>query len=360
MAKIRNLNKSSYIVLGVMSGTSLDGLDIAVVKFDFINDVFQYEFIDCTTFTYPQLIMAKLAQAQDMNAYNFVLFNNQYGEFIGKCINEFIDKKELKIDFIASHGHTIFHQPEKKLTMQIGNGAHICATTKLTTISDFRTLDVALKGQGAPLVPIGDLHLFEDYKYCLNLGGFMNNSVKENKQILAYDLGPCNFALNYLSRKLNLEFDRDGLIAKSGKIDKDLLQKLNALSYYSVNPPKSLGREWFEDEFKPILDSSNSKTENQLRTVCEHIAFQISKNLDNSKESKLLITGGGAYNNFLIDLLREKTNCQILVPEKELVEYKEALIFAYLGLLRFLNKTNVLKSVTGSVRDNIGGIIHYQ
>lgn len=343
-----------------MSGTSLDGLDIAYVVFKLkTNQEVEFSLRKTTTIEYTDDLTQKLSSAYKINAEEFLLFHNAYGEFLGEKVTEFIKRNNLTIDLIASHGHTIFHQPEQKFTYQIGNGASICATTKLTTISDFRSLDVALSGNGAPLVPIGDLHLFHDHKYCLNLGGFANISEKENDSIIAFDISPCNFVLNYLSQKMGKKFDENGNSAREGKINHNLLSALNALDYFKTAYPKSLGREWVEKYYKPIIDQTNISIVDKLRTVTENIVIQIAKTLDNNPSNTILITGGGTFNTFLIELLSQKTANKIIIPDNQLINYKEALIFAYLGLLRFLKRTNTLKSVTGAEKDTFGGIIHY-
>ncbi len=348
---------SEYRIIGLMSGTSLDGLDIAFCKFQNKNGVWNYDIEVADTVEYDSNWKNNLIRANELSAEAFLLLHNSYGEYIGDEINKFIKKHDLKPDIIASHGHTIFHQPEKKFTFQIGNGASIFAKTNITTIYDFRTLDVALGGQGAPLVPIGDKLLFSDYNYCLNLGGFGNISFEEDNKQIAFDTCPCNMAINYMVNKIDLEMDRGGEIGSKGTINQSLLEQLNAIEYYSQPYPKSLGKEWFDNVFMPILESNNLTLADTLRTIYEHIAQQISKTI-NQKKGKVLVTGGGAFNSFLIDLLKEKSTSEIVLPSKNLINFKEALIFALLGLLRFLDKKNCLASVTGASSDCSGGIIH--
>ena len=259
-------------------------------------------------------------------------------------------------DIISSHGHTIFHQPDKAFTFQLGSGATIASTTNITTISDFRTLDVALGGQGAPLVPIGDKLLFHEYDYCLNLGGFANISFDVNNLRIAFDICPVNLVLNDLASQKNRSFDKDGEIGASGKINPSLLNSLNSLDYYSQKWPKSLGREWVEKNIYSLFTDPVLSIEDRAATFYEHVAYQLSEVLGFS--GRILLTGGGAKNKFLVKKLMEKTPCQIVKPENQLIDFKEALIFAFLGVLRFNGQINCLSSVTGADIDNIGGVIH--
>jgi len=258
---------------------------------------------------------------------------------------------------ILVYGHTIFHQPNNHLTTQIGNGANITAITKLPVICDFRSTDVALGGQGAPLVPIGDELLFSNYDYCINLGGIANISYKKDKQRIAFDICPVNMVLNYLSQKIGFNYDDKGKMASKGKTDKELLDKLNKLNYYKNTSPKSLGIEWIEKEIFPLLNTSKISFEDQLSTFVAHIVLQISKTISGTNK-KIIITGGGAYNTYLIEQLNKATKNQIIIPSKEIIEFKEALIFAFLGVLRWRKEPNCLKSVTEAKNNNVGGCIY--
>ncbi len=342
-------------VIGAMSGTSLDGLDIASVVFNYQNKKWSFEIVEAETISYSEKWLWKLQNAPSLSGEKLTKLHSEYGNFTGKRINEFIKKTGFNADLIASHGHTIFHQPEKHFTLQIGNGAEIAAVTKTTTVADFRTADIALGGQGAPLVPVGDKLLFNDFEYCLNLGGFANVSFeKENKRI-AFDNCPVNFALNFFAEKHGLTFDKGGELGKQGKINIELLNKLNDLKYYKQEAPKSLGREWMENEFFPVVNSLSIPDLDKMRTIYEHIAIQISK--IGSGTGKLLITGGGAFNLFLIERIKYHSSLQIVIPSKKIIDFKEALIFAFLGVLRIQNKTNCYSSVTGAVKDSSVGVI---
>jgi anhydro-N-acetylmuramic acid kinase len=215
-----------------------------------------------------------------------------------------------------------------------------------------------MAGQGAPLVPIGDKILFGDFDFCLNLGGFANISYEKNNIRIAHDICPVNIVLNSLTRSIGKEFDFNGEMASKGKINADLYNLFNQLDFYHLNAPKSLGKEWVLTYFMPVLDQYDICLEDKLATLCEHIAYQIADVVGSASSKKMLVTGGGAYNKFLMSRISELSNCDVIIPDSETVEYKEALIFAFLGLLRLNKKVNCLKSVTGAGCDNIGGAIY--
>ena len=346
-------NSEKYNVIGVMSGTSLDGLDIAHCEFWQENNNWKFNIVDAKTFKYNKNWLQKLSNAHNLSSKDLIELNNIYGNFIGEKVIEFSNKRH--IDFIASHGHTIFHNPEKGFTYQIGNGANIAATTKIKTIADFRTLDVSLGGQGAPLVPIGDKLLFSNYDYCINLGGFANISFCKNDTRTAYDICPVNIIANSLVLPLGLEFDKDGELGRTGSINNELLYKLNSLEFYSKKHPKSLGREWVEKNISPLLIENKISINDALRTLYEHVAFQIS---DNLKYGNVLVTGGGTKNKYLISLIKQKSKLvNFIIPDVQLIDFKEALIFAFLGVLKNNKQINTLSSVTGASIDSSGGAI---
>ncbi len=347
--------EEKYKVIGAMSGTSLDGLDIAAVDFEFNNGKWDFELVAADTISYITKWENALKNAHGLSGEELTSLNSEYGKFLGNEINHFIQNNNIVPDLIASHGHTIFHQPEKGYTLQIGNGANIAAITNILTISDFRTEDVAMGGQGAPLVPIGDRLLFSEYDYCLNLGGFANISFEKDGFRLAFDNCPVNFVLNHFAEKQGLPFDKDGNLGRKGKINSELLNSLNQIPYYDIPAPKSLGREWVEKEFFPVLDQFNISDSDKIRTVYEHIAVQINRSLSSNK--KMLITGGGAFNSFLIERIKSLSDIEVVIPSKDIINFKEAIIFAFLGVLRINNINNCLASVTGASKDHSGGII---
>ncbi len=342
--------------IGLMSGTSVDGLDICCATFDFRDGRWSFH-IDCARgYDYPAPLKKALGQeVQKMSALDFITFHSAYGTFLGERVNAFMAEFGVHPDLNASHGSTVFHEPKKKVMYQIGDGAAIAAVTKIPTVSDFRRLDIMLGGQGAPLVPIGDNLLFGEYDYCLNIGGFSNISFRQGDKRIAFDISPVNYVINRFCRAIGLEMDRDGEIAARGQVNAALLERLNALDYYAKPWPKSLGREWVEGNVFPLLDAAGLSLEDTLRTYYEHCAQQLAKVTEPGKN--LLVTGGGAYNKFLIERMRALSGCRIVIPEPAIIEFKEALIFAFLGVLYMMDQPSCLKSVTGAERDNIGGML---
>jgi anhydro-N-acetylmuramic acid kinase len=346
----------NYSVIGLMSGSSLDGLDIACCEFSY--DVkWNFTIRHAETVEYPSNWLKRLINMPVSDSEGLVKTHIEFGKYLGRVVKGIVKKTGFRADFIASHGHTIFHRPEKGYTFQIGNGNSIAAITGIPAVYDFRSADVALGGQGAPLVPIGDRLLFGDYPYCLNLGGISNISFENDKKRIAFDICPVNMVLNYLSSRKGLKYDDKGRIAYGGKIISPLLDKLNSLDFYQQDPPKSLGREWVEQFVVPLIIEATGTPDDLLRTFTEHIAFQIGKILNQHPAGKILVTGGGAKNKFLIDRMKIILKSEIVIPETKIVDYKEALIFAFLGILRWKNEINCLSSVTGASRDCCCGVI---
>ncbi len=347
---------NSINIIGLMSGTSVDGLDICYVSFD-NHDPSKYEIIDCETIDYDDNLKTKLKNVIKMDNDQIKQIDKEFGEFIGLNVLKFIKKNTLyKADLISSHGHTVFHEPEFNKTLQIGNGEIINKVTKIKTVNNFREQDIQLGGQGAPLVPIGDKLLFDDYKYCLNLGGFTNISVKDSSTIYAYDICPLNTVLNHYANKLGYECDRGGKLSKKGVINIDLFNELNDLDYYKKSYPKSLGLEFVIENIFPMTEKYKIKEVDILATYIEHASFQIKRNIDNG--SKVLLTGGGTFNNNLIKTLNHDSKINFIVPDKTIINYKESLIFALLGYLKINGKVNCLRSVTGASNDHSSGDIY--
>lgn len=350
------MDSTAIIGVGLMCGTSQDGLDLAVVKFTPVQSRFQFEILLTRAFEIPSEIALKLKSAEHLNGLELSFLNNEIGRFFGECVNQALSEAPLKPDFIASHGITIFHQPEHKLTLQIGNGAEIAATSKLKTICDFRSIDVALDGNGAPLVPFADSILFNDYDFTLNLGGF-SNITSLSTETSGFDVTVCNLALNQIISEKGLSFDNNGEEARKGKVNNELLHSLNNIPFIKEKGPKSLGKEWFESEFSPIVQASKISINDKLRTVCEHIGEQIGSHFYESGKT-CLVSGGGAYNLTLIDAIKHHSKCEIIIPNKEMIDYKEAICFAFLGLCRLLEEQNISKTVTGAKLNSIGGAIY--
>jgi anhydro-N-acetylmuramic acid kinase len=354
----------NWHVIGLMSGTSLDGVDLVYAKF-VLNQGYSFEILKKKSIVYSELWKNRLQEAFGYSGEKLTNLDADYGKFLGELVLNFRLENDIeKLDFVVSHGHTIFHRPEQGYTLQIGSGAHIAAICKSKVICDFRTQDVALGGQGAPLVPIGDLLLFKQYDFCLNIGGFANISYQLHDQRIAYDICPANIVLNHYMRKTGLDYDDKGIMASEGKVRSDLLSALDGLIFYKEQKPKSLGYEFVVEEVLPILNQYTMPMEDILRTFVEHAAHQISEVINGAsdklenKDPVVLISGGGAFNTFLIDRIAALSRPRIEIPSKDIIDFKEALVFAFLGVLKDQGEVNCLKSVTGASRDHCGGVVY--
>ena len=353
------MKKDSYNVIGVMSGTSLDGVDLAQIKFIITQGKWHFEIIESETVSYNSSWINRLKSAVDFSKTELEKLNHDYTQLLAKIIVKFIENHKIEnLDAVCSHGHTILHQPQNGFTLQIGNLQRISSLIHQTVVCDFRVQDVQLGGQGAPLVPIGDQILFSEYEYCMNLGGFSNVSFEENKERIAFDISPVNTVLNFYANHLRLDYDDKGKISRTGKINDNLLNELNALDYYQQKHPKSLGFEFVKDVVLPLIECYKISIEDKLCTFTEHVAMQIALALP-AKNGKILITGGGAYNDFLIERIESYLpKMEIIIPGRKILEFKEALIFALLGVLKLRNEINVLRSVTGATKNHSSGIIY--
>jgi anhydro-N-acetylmuramic acid kinase len=351
--------KETYKIIGVMSGTSLDGIDFAHINFTIKDNKWNYQILESETIPYSQDWLNKLKVAVSFSEENLIELNVEYTELLGNIIKSFIERNSISnIDAVCSHGHTILHQPQNGFTLQIGNLPKIAKIIQEKVVCDFRVQDVQLGGQGAPLVPIGDRILFSEYDYCLNLGGFSNVSFEYNSKRIAFDISPVNTVLNFYANKLGLDYDDKGKIARSGKVNSNLLNELNALDYYKKSFPKSLGFEFVKEIVLPLIEKYSISIEDKMHTFTEHIALQTSLALP-SKTGKILITGGGAYNDFLIERMQfHLPKIEIIIPDNKTLEFKEALIFGLLGVLKLRNEINVLSSVTGAKMDHSSGVIY--
>jgi anhydro-N-acetylmuramic acid kinase len=363
-----------YRVIGIMSGSSLDGLDIAFAEFHENAGKWNYEILHADCYSYPVEWINRLKNATSLSALDYQLLHTDYGHYLGRQVNKFIEENSLhyNIALIASHGHTSFHIPSKRMTAQLGDGAAIAAETQLPVVTDLRALDIALGGQGAPIVPIGEKLLLDGYDFFLNLGGIANLSAKtevnsSGYKVVAFDICPANKVLDMLARETGKEYDEEGKIAATGNVNIELLEKLNALDYYTQPYPKSLANDFGTDIIYPIIKNFTIETRDGLRTYIEHITMQINKAIAGLKnlrlqtsDLKLLVTGGGAFNIFLIERLRDslqELGIEIVIPDDKLIKYKEALIMALIGVLRWRQEYNVLSSVTGAARNSIGGAL---
>lgn len=350
------MEKQTYRVLGVMSGTSLDGIDLCEIEFSQTSSTWTFNILKATTVHYTKKWVDKLQKAHHLSKTELLQLDDSYTELLSEIISDFMEKPE-NIDLVCSHGHTVLHQPEKGFTYQIGNLPELAQQIKKTVVCDFRIADVALGGQGAPLVPVGDKLLFSDYDYCLNIGGFVNISFENKAKRQAYDICPANKVLNIYAEKCGFSYDDKGKIAAQGQCHQELLAELNELNFYTKNPPKSSGIEWLEKEMLPVIEAYEISNQDILNTLTHHIAYQISKCL-NIKSAKILITGGGVYHKYLIECLKKYSpDVKLHIPSPEIIDYKEALIFGLLGVLKYRGDINVLSSVTGAKHDHSSGEI---
>ncbi len=342
-------------VIGVMSGSSLDGIDLALCRFGQKHGQWSFTVEAARTIPYGLEMKERLLAATEADGLELARLHRDIGMAIGQACHVLL--QEHPAELIASHGHTIFHQPDEGLTLQLGSGAHIAAASGLPTITDFRTLDVALGGQGAPFVPFGERHLFPEHRVFVNLGGIANIAVHGGERSIGYDICPCNQALDLLANEAGKPYDADGAMARSGKVDAELLAALDALAFYKQPPPRSLGREWFDAQLKPLI-TSDALLADRMRTVMEHVAALVARELDKAGAGTGLFTGGGAHNGFLIERIAALGPARPVLPAKELIDYKEAVIFAFLGLMRWRGEANTLASVTGARRDSCGGALY--
>jgi anhydro-N-acetylmuramic acid kinase len=350
------LGRNIYRVIGLMSGTSLDGLDIAFCEFAFEDGKWSFEICKNETVFYSEKWKTALEEAPHYSKENLAKLNEEYGHYLGLQTAEFIKNNQLNIDLVASHGHTVFHQPSKGITYQIGDGQALRSHISCPLVNDFRAPDVKLGGQGAPLVPIGDQLLFSNYEACINIGGFANISTLDKGKRVAWDICPANILMNPIAELLGSSYDENGKWARQGVVDEALLEKLNGLKYYMESPPKSLGKEWVEEVILPLIEKASLQPKDLLRTLLEHISEQIALDLDGIY-GPFLFTGGGVQNSFLMERIQAKTSAKISVPTKTLIDFKEALIFAFMGLLRWKGEDNILASVTGVDHNHSSGTI---
>lgn len=354
----------NYHVIGLMSGTSLDGLDLAYCRFYQEHENWSYQLLTHRSLPYSSTWQKRLKESVEIPPMDLLELHVDYGAWLGEQTKKFMEEEKLEPDFIASHGHTVYHQPQRRFTCQIGAGQEIANICDKPVVSDFRSQDVLLGGQGAPLVPIGDRDLFGAYDFCLNLGGIANVSLEWKGERIAYDISPANMLLNHIVRQTGQEYDAGGRLARSGVLYPDLLAALNQLPYYQLSHPKSLGYEWFVEQVIPLLKRSTIPLQDQLHTAVLHIAQMLARDLISfatAGKQKLLCTGGGAKNDFLMETLQEALQAhqiEVVIPSEELIDFKEAIVFAFMGVKRWQKEVNCLASVTGASRDSSGGVIH--
>jgi anhydro-N-acetylmuramic acid kinase len=357
-----------YSAIGLMSGSSLDGLDLVFTELEEIGGKWTYRIKASACYSYDEEWTERLSNAVNLAGYEYLLLHSAYGKYLGEQINRFIAEFDLahRVQIIASHGHTTFHAPTLGMTSQLGDGATIAAVTGINVVSDLRAMDVALGGQGAPIVPMGEKLLWSEYAYLLNIGGIANISANRLEGPVAFDICAANRVLNLLCQELDMKYDSSGAIAATGNINTELLTALNNLEYYQLKYPKSLANNFGTDLVYPMIKNATVSTPDALRTYTEHIAMQVGYaiNLLHVEKplahSKLLITGGGAHHTFLVKRIATMISgygVEAIVPDIHLVDFKEAIVMALLGILRWREENTVLNSVTGAKRSSIGGAV---
>ncbi len=348
----------NYMALGVMSGSSLDGLDVIAVNFR-QDAAWSFEILKEKTYKFPKTLVPKLKQGSRLPIEQYLILEQEFSDWVAKKINDFkSDINETPL-CVGIHGQTLLHSPRKGYSLQMLSGHRVSVATGLAVVSDFRNKNIALGGQGAPLVPFGDIHLFSDYDAFLNLGGICNASVIQDQKVLAWDISACNQVFNHVAQQLGKEFDKDGVIAISGKLQPELSEDLNGLHYYQELAPKSLSNQWVQKDFIGILDRSIFSLQDRMHTAMHHIAHRIIHDLENVEAKRVLVSGGGVYNNALWQYLERSEKVEFIKAPDQIIQYKEALIFAFLGLLRMFNQINILGSYSGAKQDCSGGVVYF-
>ncbi len=362
-----------YKVLGLMSGSSLDGLDIAYCTFEVDaskkeNPIVNWNMLEAATLPFSEKWQVRLGHLPAQSALIFAKSNTYFGYYMGELVNTFLKESSIQPDFIASHGHTIFHYPNERCTVQIGDGAALAATTGLPVVCDFRTTDIALDGEGTPLAPIADKYLFGGYDFYLNIGGIANISCSVGERMIAFDVGAANQVFNRLANLAGQDFDKDGKLAAEGNLLTGLYYKINQLPYFEQDYPKSLDNQWLQHHIVKTYLEEEGSVSDKLRTACEQLAFQVHQSVKKiCYEEKLrkerytmFLSGGGVFNNYLIACLKNYCpQIDFVIPEKKIIQFKEAALIALLGVLRMEGLPNCLASVTGAKRDSVGGAVYF-
>ena len=348
---------NQYHAIGIMSGSSLDGVDFCLASFE--RDAWSFQILEATTIPIPERIKNKLKRSDRLSGYDLIRLDIDYGDWIGRQLKSFAASDHL-IEAVGFHGHTVFHEPVHKLSLQLGNGLVISSVSGLPVVDDFRTRDLLMGGQGAPLVPKGEIMLFPEYRAWVNLGGIANITVKESDNVLAWDIAPCNQVFNFFAQKLNFPYDKDGALAKEGSLEKKWTDGLKDLPYFKTKPPKSMSNQWINEH---ILKNPSIDPKDALHSFAELLAGEVAKSicLSASGNDKVLFTGGGTHNTYLMERIRnflKEQNIQIVTPSAEIIDFKEALIFAFLGLLRKLGIPNTMGMATGASKDTVSGTLH--
>ena len=364
---------SVFSVVGLMSGSSLDGADLAWCTFQFAEDdpakLVSWTLHRGVTIPYDEGWQQRLRNAPALSGRGLWLLHTELGLHYGHMLRTFVDELPEKVDFIASHGHTVFHYPDQHTTTQIGDGAAIAAVLNMPVIDQFRTQDMALGGQGAPLAPLADRYFFPEYFACLNLGGISNISIKTDRGYVAFDVGGANQVLDAMMQEIGKDYDENGQLARTGQLIPALKQAADALSFHAQQPPKSLGNDWVRERLLPLFKDQQYALEDRLHTYCHHVAGQIAaslhqvaknENIELTDQQQLLVAGGGGFNGFLCECIAAVIQpVQLEIAAPDIIAFKEAALMALAGALRWQQQPNVIPSVTGASRAAVGGAIHW-
>lgn len=357
----------TYQAIGLMSGSSLDGIDIACCEFQQRGDAISFTLLAAETILLTEAWQGRLLHLPDQSARILAQTHVYFGHYLAQLTRDFIERHQLDPDFIASHGHTVFHDPDRRYTTQIGDGAALAALTRRTVITDFRTQDIAINGEGTPIAPAADRYLFSEYDYLLNIGGIANLTLNRPGRPIAFDLSGANQVFNALAQLTGQPYDADGALARNGQLLPDLLHDVEALPYFEQRPPKSLANSWVQQTLLPYFLEHPASVEDRLHTAVQHLVQVTTRSIERLPQPPhaartLLVTGGGAFNTFLIEELQtrlQSLGIQIVLPDPDIIHFKEAILMALMGLLRLQGRPNCFRSVTGARRDTVGGAIYH-
>lgn len=376
------------IGIGLMSGTSLDGIDAVISSIEDTQENVQLHIINANTYPYNSEILKKIRQALHDEASSSRLLcslNVELAYEYSKCVFAICEESGIDIhdvDFIACHGQTIYHITENtnnevRSSLQLGDGSVLANLTNTTVVSNFRTADITVGGQGAPLVPFADYVLFQHNdktRLLQNIGGISNVTCLpkggSKKEVFAFDNGPGNMMIDYAMQKLfNKKYDNNGETAKQGDLISEMFDEILSLEYFNLEPPKSTGRELFGNHYTAtILEKYKHYSKHDIIATLSHItAFSIADSykkfiLSTFTIDEVIISGGGAYNGYLLKLIKSYLDFEDVFILEEFgysSEYKEALAFLILGneTLEF-NPSNI-KNATGASKDVILGQVSY-
>lgn len=364
------IKRESSDILGVMSGSSMDGLDLAFIRLN--TEVGKpgllsasYELLHGATMPIPEELLNQLKYSSKLDALSLLTLDQDFGSWAGKAIDTAIKQTSFSPSLIGFHGHTVFHFPDRKVSFQLGHGAVLSAYTQLPVVTDFRSQDMALGGQGAPMVSIAEKWLWPDYSGFLNLGGICNITLKKTKEAYeSADIWVCNQILNHLAREVGHSYDDRGLIAAKGLPIDELIEALLLAEWFEKKAPKSLDNSYLYEEVIPLFNKYRDySTGDKLHSAVIVIAKAIANHVNAVYHSEaiqggIMLTGGGALNDFLVEKIRAELTCDIFLPDLETIQFKEAIMVAFAGWLRWRGLPNFIKEATGAKSDAIGGVLH--